>query len=284
MNERKKKPRKKRLPWKRGPVAGKIVAERTEILESIRGHRRRFISLRQAAKLLGVSTQPVQDWIRLGYLKREGQRKLISREELERFVVWLVAHDGDEGFEPSELIHRIHGESRYGPRRFAKLEKAKISWHPSIKALTPPELARLVGCHPSLIRKAITEGHLGAKPKAVKRKRSGWYSPQGGYVHFQITRRAWDNAFPGTILVKERLPNIPMVEMFRLNDVSWQLRSWGIEDHSPSEIRKLIHANKLEAIRPCAGQRNYFVTRKELVILRKKLLKGEKPKKSLHDL
>jgi len=77
---------KPRLPWKRGPRAWEIAQRADSIMAALHASRRGFYSLRKAAKLLGVSTQPVRDWIRLNHLKRDGPRQQISRGELKRFV------------------------------------------------------------------------------------------------------------------------------------------------------------------------------------------------------
>jgi hypothetical protein len=63
---------KPRLPWKRGPIAWEVANRADEILEALAENRRRFLSLRRASEMLGVSTQPLRDWIKLGYLKQDG--------------------------------------------------------------------------------------------------------------------------------------------------------------------------------------------------------------------
>ena len=65
---------KPRLPWKRGPAAWDVKCRSDEILAQIAARTRPFMTLRGAARLLGLSTPPLRDWIAQGYLSRTGPR------------------------------------------------------------------------------------------------------------------------------------------------------------------------------------------------------------------
>jgi hypothetical protein len=173
-----------RLPWKRGPVAWGIACRADEILVEVARCPRRFHSLRRAAHFLGVSTQPLRDWIRLGYLQRDGPRLQISAAELRRFVRWL--QNRAEPFDPEEYLDRLYRKRSRPPRPFDKLRAAQFAWPKDRAALTPKELAQLVGCHPSLIVKAIRSDHLFSGVRGRRRTPCRW----------EITRRSWSGAFP----------------------------------------------------------------------------------------
>ncbi len=161
-----------RLPWKRGPRAYEIAQRADQILETLDAVRRGFYSLRRTARLLGVSTQPVRDWIRLGYIKRDGPRRQISRAELLRFINKLV--DRAEPFDPWNYVQRIDRNRKVDSWKWRKLAFAQFTWPEGREMLTPSELAILIGCHQSLIIKAIYSGRVpGCRPTpcrwAVKR-------------------------------------------------------------------------------------------------------------------
>jgi hypothetical protein len=170
-----------RLPWKRGPAAYKIKWDAHVIKARLDHEKRNFFSLRVAARILNVSTQPVRDWIRIGYLKRTGPRGQITRAELRRFIGWLEEHA--EPFDPLNYLERL-------PRKypFQKLNRTRFFWPKGRKALNPPELARLIRCHPSFIRKAIYDHEV----LGQRRKRCRW----------EIPKKAWYNAFPFSFLEK----------------------------------------------------------------------------------
>jgi hypothetical protein len=165
---------KPRLPWKRGPVAWEIAQRADSILETLNGSRRGFYSLRRTAKLLGISTQPVRDWIRLGYLKCEGPRGWIAKGELGRVLGDLEQRA--EPFDPRNYLERI-------PRKysFRKLGRVRFVWPKDRKTLNPKELAALAGCHPSLVIKAIRCGNLRGRRRSPRR--------------WEVSKRAWDNAW-----------------------------------------------------------------------------------------
>jgi hypothetical protein len=124
-----------------------------------------------------VSTQPVRDWIRTGQLKRDGPRLRISKTELRRFVAKL-----DKEAEPYDWqLHTCRFLSRADrlPWRFGKLYRAKFAWPKSEDTLTPKEIASRIGCHPSLIVKAINNGIV----RGDRRTRCRW----------EIKRRIWIN-------------------------------------------------------------------------------------------
>lgn len=170
---------KLRLPWKRGPRAYEIALRADEILEALSASRRGFYSLRRTAKLLGVSTQPVRDWIRLGYLKREGPRPRMSRFEIERFV-WMLTERA-EAYDTSKYVDRIECNRKVPSWRWRKLATALFVWPKDRDMLKPPELAKLIGCHPSLIIKAIYADRVRGYRPTPRR--------------WAIKRRSWRNAF-----------------------------------------------------------------------------------------
>jgi hypothetical protein len=155
-------------------VAWEIVQRADSIFETLNASRRGFYSLRRTAKLMGISTQPVRDWIRLGHLKREGPRGQIERGEIERFIGWLERRA--EPFDPYNYLERL--PAAYS---FKKLYAADFEWPKGRKALNPRELAALTGCHPSLILKAIRKGRLRARHRSPYR--------------WEVSKHAWLNAF-----------------------------------------------------------------------------------------
>ena len=161
---------KPRLPWKRGPAAWKVAGRADEILGTLSGSPRHFYSLRPAALLLGISTQPLREWLKRGYLHQSGPRRQIKREELIRFVHWLQARA--EHFDPFHYLERF--PHTYP---FKKLGRLQFVWPKGRKALAPRELAALAGCHPSLVLKAIRQGRL------LARRRSN--------CRWEVTRNAW---------------------------------------------------------------------------------------------
>jgi hypothetical protein len=164
---------KPRLPWKRGPRAYEIAQRAELILENLNASHRRFYSLRKTAQLLGVSTQPIRGWIRLGQLEREGPRPRISRTELVRFILKLA--ERAEPFDSWNYVNRIEHNRKILVWRWRKLADARLAWPKECEWRTPCELARLIGCHPSLIIKAIYAGRIRAFRKtphrwAIKRR------------------------------------------------------------------------------------------------------------------
>jgi hypothetical protein len=172
-----------RLPWKRGPRAWEIAQRADVVLDTLNAGRRGFYSLRRTAKLLGISTQPVRDWIRLGQLRRDGPRRQISRNELKQFVYKLVHRA--ESFDPENYLDRF-------PLTFPfkKLGDARFVWPKGRKALNPRALAILAGCHPSLILKAIHCGRLRGRRRSPCR--------------WEVSKSAWRNVFYLTLLTHKK--------------------------------------------------------------------------------
>ncbi len=167
------------LPWQRGPAAWQIAQRAADIEQAIRATELpRFLSVRGAARLLGVSTQPVRDWIRLGQLARSGPRNRVERVELRRFVRWLADEAGEFH---EDRAARFHPRG-IRPRPFQKLARAKFDWPKGRKALGQMELAQLAGCHSSLVIRAIRSGVLRATQRSARR--------------WEISRHAWTQAFP----------------------------------------------------------------------------------------
>jgi hypothetical protein len=152
---------KPRLPWKRGPAAWHVKCRSDEILAQIAASTRPFMTLRSAARLLGLSTQPLRDWITQGYLNRTGPRLRLSLQELRRFVEFLA--NRAQPFDTSNYLDRFRDRHGTLPYSFEKLATAKIVWSKCPTALIPSELAALVGCHPSLVLKAIQTDALRAR-------------------------------------------------------------------------------------------------------------------------
>lgn len=272
---------KPRLPWKRGPVAWRIVGREVQIKEQLRSERGNFLSLRGVAKCFGVSTQPFRDWTRLGYLHSDGPRGQFSKCELHRFLDWLAGRA--EPFSTDNYTMRLRGKSDKPRYPFQKLSEASFEWPVGQKALTPKELAELIGCHPSLIRKATNSlvGKLAARRTA--RKASRKYT-SASRERREVTRHAWQRRFPGTIVAKARLPSIPsQPQSFKTNQTAALLHSWGMIEAKPYHVRRLIKLGKLEAARLTVAGRLLFVTRRSLKKLRTALLTSPEPVHFLRD-
>ena len=162
------------LPWQRGPAAWHVKCRSPEILTRLAATTRPSLSLRAAARLLGLSTQPLRDWITAGHISRSGSRLRLA--ELQRFVRWIAQHA-----QPFPRAHYLDRFRRRPPYPFKKLATARFTWPRRRATLTPAELAPVLRCHPSLIIKAI---HARALP-ARRRSPHRW----------QITRQAWTKAF-----------------------------------------------------------------------------------------
>jgi hypothetical protein len=182
---------KPKLPWKRGPAAWKVASSADQILTALAETHRGFFSLRRAARLLGVSTQPLREWIKRDNLNREGPGGKISKAELCRFVRWLK--DRAEPFDSSRYLERLHRKLKAPPEEFDKLRAAWFVWPEGRQALSPKELAQLVGCHPSLVLKAITRHGFFHRLSGRRRTPCRW----------EVTKHAWMQAFPFTIVSKE---------------------------------------------------------------------------------
>lgn len=174
---------KPRLPWKRGPAAWKVKCRAAEILQHIAAAPRPFVTLRAAARLFGLSTQPLRDWLASGYLQRTGPARRFTRDDLRHFVQWLA--QSAQPFPPARYVERFRDRRGMLPYPYKKLATASIVWPKRRPALIPSELAALVPCHPSLLLHAIRTRAL----RARRRTRCRW----------EITRQAWTRAFPGTI-------------------------------------------------------------------------------------
>lgn len=176
------------MPWKRGPAAWKVATAAEGILSELAETRRGFFSLRRAARLLKLSTQPLRDWISRDYLKRDGPSLKISRKELCRFVKLL--QERAEPFDSSRYLERLHWKRGFPPRPFEKLQSARFVWPKGRPALTPTEIAKIVGCHSSLIVKAIRSDDFFQSLNT--RARTAY--------RLTITKSAWDGAFPFTLI------------------------------------------------------------------------------------
>ena len=239
---------KPRLPWKRGPAAWEIVSRADEVRSRITACPKSFVSLRRAARLLGVSTQPLRDWIRLGHLKREGPRQQIGKGELERLVDWLCARA--KPFAAENYTARFFRKRKRPPDRLETLSRAQFLWPTGRHTLTPPELAELIGCHPSLVTKAIH-----------------WYFGLGkrkSACRWEITRRAWQSVFRFSIIAPPRLPVLPRKPEFSVREAAALLGWWGVPKLTAYRVRQMVQSGELEAIPPAPGKRGIFITRKSL--------------------
>jgi hypothetical protein len=244
---------KPRLPWKRGPAAWEIASSSDEIKVRLYAQRRNYLSLRKTAKIFGISTQPIRDWVRFGYLKREGPRKQFALGELERFIGVLAQRA--KPFPNENYTERFIQKTGKYPYPFQTLGRAQFIWPKGRKALTPYELAELIGCHPALIIKAIHD-----KPWLARRK-----SP----CRWEITRYRWQNTFFFSSIAKPRLPGLPRQPLFSTMEAAEHLGRWGVSNISAQRIREMIRSGELEGIPPPVGKRKWFITRKSLERIRK---------------
>lgn len=158
---------------RRGPAIWRVWDRRQEIDQQLKAAPPFFFSLRKAAAVLGVSTQPLRDWVRDGLLRSSGQRLSFSKADLQSFLRRLAKEMANQEWKHRE--DRLVAERRRRPP--SKLRRAEFDWPRGRAALTPAELAALVGCHPSLIRKMLDKGQL---QRSLRRR-----------GRFEITRQAW---------------------------------------------------------------------------------------------
>jgi hypothetical protein len=237
-----------RLPWKRGPVAWRVACNSEEILVRLEGCQSPRLSLRRAARMLGVSTQPLRDWTKRKYLKLSGPRLRYAKNELCQLVRWFAERAKPFGSE--NYLRRFNKcrDGRWYP--FRKLAAASFRWPKKRGALTPSEIARLVGCHPSLILRAIKKGRLKARERTRCRA--------------EISRHAWSQAFPMTLARTARLPPLPRDEHISTREVAAYLLELGVLRADQRYVRLLVHEGELEGVRPTPGRRKIFVTRVSL--------------------
>ena len=165
-------------PWLHGPVAWEIAERADAILVSLADSPKRFLSLRQAAGILGISTQPVRDWLAAGLLEASGPRKQIPARAVEQLV--KTFRKSAQPYEMKRRLSRLQEPGAFPPWRFGKLFMADFKWPPKHDALRTTELAALAGCHPSLVIKAIHAGEVVARQASPRR--------------WEITRRNWNKA------------------------------------------------------------------------------------------
>jgi len=244
-----------RLPWKRGPVAHEVAQRADEILAQLGNsvcHPRSWLSLRASARLLGVSTQPLRDWIRRGYLARAHPRR-ITKPELERLVCWLQKRSVPYA---EDRLHRIYGNG-CGPGKFEKLNRARICWPKGCASLTTGQLAELAGCHRSLIFQAIKQDWL--RVRQPHRYGRQWW---------RISRQAWREAFPLSMVeAAPRLPQLPPGQLFGTRKAAEHLGACGMVRPSQRMVRRLMAKGKLSGVRP-PGKHKWHVTRQSLIKFR----------------
>lgn len=150
-NSKSRKPSKR--PWLHGPVAWEVGQRGDAILATLAASPKRFLSQRQTACLLGISTQPVRDWVQAGLLEASGPRKQIPANAVEALVKSF--RKCARPYEMKQRLSRLRKPDAFPSQRFGKLFRAVIKWPSKRSSLRPVELAVLVGCHSSMIRQAI---------------------------------------------------------------------------------------------------------------------------------
>lgn len=251
------RPCRPRLPWKRGPAAWQVATRANEILETLAASPRRFFSLRATARVFGISTQPLRDWIGRGDLNREGPRLQFSRGELHRFVKELV--DRAEPYDWQPHIGRFHRHLKRPPRPFEKLRAARFVWPKGRTSLTPRELSSLIPCHSSLVVKAIKASwRLGRRRTPCR---------------WKITRRAWSDTFFFTLITKRRWPSLPHGDLLSTAEVAEHLKACGMDGLDQLGVRKLIKDGVLEGLHRNPRGLKWFVKKASLKKFRKTLKK-----------
>lgn len=220
--------RRLKLPWSRGPAGWRAALAANEAVKIFSADHRNFHSLRTIAQVLHISTQPLRDWNRLGYLRRDGPRGQFSRSEVIRFLVWLKKRA--KPFRAEDYLLRIFGKQGRLARRFNKLRTARFVWPKGRHDLVPMELAVRIRCHASLIVKAIRAREL----KAHRRTRCRW----------GVTRREWDRTFPGTLMSAMDIPPLPDGPL-TVARTALYLRRCGVSDANVAEVRRLVQEGYL---------------------------------------
>jgi hypothetical protein len=187
-----------------------------------------------------------------GYLCRTGPRLRLSLQELRRFVQLLASRA--EPFDASNYLDRLRDRHGALPYSFKKLATAAIVWPKRRTALIPSELAALMGCHPSLVLKAIQTGTLRARRRTPCR--------------WEITRRAWADAFPLTINRQLRPPPLPTTDLVSTAAAAAHLRTCGMSDATPELVRALIREGKLAANPRPPHTRKLFILKTSLKAFR----------------
>lgn len=246
-----------RLPWKRGPAPWRIACGASKILGRLEECRSRFFSLREAARVLGVSTQPLRDWTARRYLKRTGPRLQYAKDELRRLVKLFAERAAPFG--PDDYLVRFHHwrDGRCYP--FTKLGAASFAWPKARGALCPRDLAKLAGCHASSVLRAINSGRVRGRRRTPCR--------------WAVTKRAWSEAFPLTLAGAARIAPLPRGDPIPTREVAACLSEVGVRSVGQRFVRLLVRRGELEGVRPTPGRRKIFVTRASLARFREILTK-----------
>jgi hypothetical protein len=231
-----------------------VRARLVEIRESIGCNPAKFYSLRKTARLLGVSTQPIRDWLRRGYLCRDGPRRQFSAVELLRFLDWLQPRV--RPFEAGDYLKRICRKFGSG-NLWLKLSHSRFVWPQARPSLTAKELGVLIGCHPSLILKAIAGSELFGRRRTPGR--------------WEITKNSWCRAFPLSTILEPELPRMPNQRLIPTSKVARFLQSLGVTRASQKYVRELVSEGKLECTRPRARRRKIFIIKRSLWEFARKL-------------
>lgn len=250
-------------PWARGPAAWSVARRGEEIRAKVGACPKAYLGLRHAARTLGLSTQPLRDWTRLGLVRRDGPRGTISRTELLLLLTRIEAEV--EPFDSASFYAKRLTCRRGGKRTSAgKLDGARFAWPRGRAALAPVELARLVGCHPSLICRALRGKVSGSRLRGRRRTPGRW----------EITRQAWESAHPGSLIRKAWLPPLPPGELIDTGAVAWHLRECGVAGMTRLGVRRLIRSGLLAGQHRQANGRRWYVRRAGLIAYRKNFRKS----------
>ena len=85
---------------------------------------------------------------------------------------------------------------------------------------------------------------------------------------WEITRRAWADAFPLTINRQLRLPPLPTSDLVSTAAAAAHLRACGMSDATPELVRALIRDGKLAAIPRPPQTRKLFILKTSLKTFR----------------
>lgn len=176
-------------------------------------------------------------------------------------------------FDMTRRVERFHRHLERPPYPFFKLHSARFVWPKGRTALTPKEFSALIGCHPSLITKAIHAYRwigFGRRKSPLRRKTVSRGSTARTRCRLEITRRAWSNNFFSTLITKPKMPALPQRELIPVAEIARHLRACGMNGIDQSGVRKLIQAGQLKTVHKTPAGRKWFVPKASLKEFRKK--------------
>src|SRR3569623_2128202 len=100
-----------------------------ELLEEMAGIVQTHLSLRETARLLCISTQPLREWHRDGWIRKGPKGLKFPVEEIRRFVLHLQRYA--KPYDMRGRYGRFHlkrGKDQPLPGAWSKLKKAEIQW------------------------------------------------------------------------------------------------------------------------------------------------------------